>query len=305
MKQILVLTFLIFCSLQSASQFFPQQSLYTYNMLSINGAAAGKDNALTATLGSRSMWRGVQGAPVTHYLSMHSPLKEERIALGLQVMSDKIGVSKRTGIFATGAYRIQLNAKGKIAFALTAGMSSVTNGWSQIATTQSDDITFSNGDQSYWMPNIGASIFYHDNQSFAGISIPHFLTETYSGGGVYKADHQMSNYSYHLMAGSKISMTELAYIKPAILLKYHTRSSMQTDATIMGGIQRIGEIGFTYRHRQAMVFVANARVNAQLNVAYSYDYLTGPIGNFARGTHEFALLYTFQYHNNSPDTRFF
>jgi type IX secretion system PorP/SprF family membrane protein len=304
-KIIVIIISLLLTGIQTSAQFFAQQSLYTYNSLPINGAAVGKDNALSVTMSNRTMWRGIVGAPKTQYLNVHMPLKNENFAVGVQVMNDKIGVTHRTGFFGTGAYRFSLNNKGKVAFGLTAGIVSNRNMWSEVITTNIGDESFDIGNISFWMPNFGASVYYHDKKSFVGFSIPQLFTETYAGGGKYKAEHDMSNYSLHLLGGRTFDLKNNMYVRPSALLKYHARSGPQADLTAVAGHNNIGEIGITYRPNQAMVLLLQAKVNDQLRIAYGYDYVFGTLAKYERGTHEIALTYTFLYRSNAPNTHFF
>ncbi len=304
-KYILLALITLLLSNKGFAQFFPQQSLYAFNSLPINGAAAGKDDALSFTLSNRTMWRGVAGAPKTQYVNIHMPLKNESFAVGLQVMNDKIGVTHRTGVFGTGVYRLSLNNKGKLAFGLTAGMISNVNLWSDVVTTTNGDQTFESGNIAYWLPNFGASIYYHDKLTFVGLSIPELLTETYAGGGEYKVDHEMSNYSIHLMGGRTFNINKEVYVRPTALLKYHARSGPQADLTAMAGHNKFGEIGITFRPKQAMVLLMQARVNEQLKIAYGYDLVFGTLSKYERGTHEIALTYTLLYRSNAPNTHFY
>ncbi len=304
-KFLITIVIVLCCGRNINAQFHPQQSLYTYNPLPINGAAAGKDNALNVVLSHRTMWKGISGAPKTQYVALNMPLKKENFAVGLQIMNDKIGVSQRIGVFVTGAYRLQLSKEGKLAFGITGGLFSNNNRWSDVVTTYEGDRVFDSGDMSYMTPNAGASVFYHDKKMFAGFSVPHLLTETYAGSGRYKATHEFSNYNYHLMSGRLFSISNKMYVKPSVLMKYHARSGMQLDLTSAFGNKSIGEVGITIRPKQSMVMFLQAKVNGQLSIAYSYDHLLGTLSKYDNGTHEVALMYTFIYQSNAPNTRFF
>lgn len=306
MKNTLFIIVLFLLSrLVATAQFYPQQSLYTYNPLPVNGAAAGKDDALSVTLSHRSMWKGIVGAPRTQYLTIHMPLKNENIAIGIQAFNDEIGVTRHSGISFTGAYRLMVKKGARLSMGITAGMISNSNRWSDIETTTQGDMVFEAGDQAYWLPNVGASVYYYDKKSYVGISVPYFLTETYSGGGVYKAAHVLGNYSYHMIAGHRFNFSHKMYLRPSFLMKYHAASGLQADLTGAVGHNQYGEVGLTIRPGQAVVGLLQARLNDQIRISYGYDYVLGTLSHYERGTHEFALMYTFIYHSNAPNTRFF
>jgi len=300
----LYIVILVFMPAYLMAQFNPQQSLYMYNPLPVNPAATGKDKALNVTMSHRAMWQGLEGAPKTDYISIHSPLKKESIALGLQVFKDKIGVSSRSGISASASYRLKMRT-GKLSFGISVGMVSTDNRWSQVVTTEEADRVFSSGDMTYWLPMASAGIYYETKKAFAGISIPQFLSETYAGGNRYKADSQLDNYSYQLMAGRKFTMAPKMYVQPSTLMKYHAKSGLQTDVSVAAGYENIAELGVTLRPKDALVFFMRAQLNTQLKLGYSYDHLTSTLAKYGKGTHEMILFYTFIYKSNAPNTRFF
>jgi type IX secretion system PorP/SprF family membrane protein len=303
-KGIYIIAFILFTG-EAFGQLFPQQSLYFNNPLPLNAGAAGKDDALSINLSHRTMWRGVEGAPKTQYVCLHTPLKNEQFSVGLQFINDKLGITKRTGIYATGAYRIQLNKDYRLSFGITGGVQSFSNRWSEIVTTVQGDQAFALADQSYWLPQIGSGIYLEGKNAFAGISVPRMLTETYQGGGKYKTIHNMQNYSTHIMGGYRIMLKNHWYISPSALFKYHPSSAVQTDITCMLGNKEMGELGFTYRFNQSLVALAQVQVNSQLKLGYGFDYLLGGLSQYQKGSHEIMLAYKFIYLNKAPNPRLF
>ncbi len=302
MKGIYILIFILITG-DAVGQLFPQQSLYFNNPLPINPGAAGKDDALNFSLSHRAMWRGVDGAPKTQHLSINSPLKNEQFSVGFQFINDQLGITKRTGVYATGAYRIKLSKGLRLSFGLTGGIQSLSNRWSEIVTTVQGDQAFALADQTYWLPQIGSGIYLDGKNVFAGLSVPRMLTETYEGGGKYKAIHKMNNYSTHLLGGYRFMLKNQWHISTSALLKYHASSAVQTDLTCMIGKKNIGEAGLTYRFNQSIVALAQIRVNEQLKIGYAYDYLLGGLSHYEKGSHEFMLAYTFMYLNKAPNPR--
>lgn len=71
--------------IDSYGQQDPQYTHYMYNTLSINPAYAGQRETLSIVGLHRSQWVGIDGAPQTQSLGIHSPLRNERLALGLNV----------------------------------------------------------------------------------------------------------------------------------------------------------------------------------------------------------------------------
>ena len=90
-------------SLLAINSWAQQDAMYThymYNTLYVNPGYAGTRDALTITGLNRSQWVGFEGAPVTQTLTLHSPIANKKIGLGLSVVNDKIGPVKNTMINA-------------------------------------------------------------------------------------------------------------------------------------------------------------------------------------------------------------
>ncbi len=285
-------------------QLNPQQTMYMFNAMATNAGATGQYNALNATMSHRAMWQGISGAPKTQYLSISTPLKNEKIALGVQLIRDKIGVSSKTSFLGSGAYRMRLG-HGKLSFGLTLGLTNGSNMLSNVSTTEDGDYVFNSGDLAYYIPSAGAGVYYETKSVFAGISVPQFFTETYVGGNQYRGVSHLDNNSYHLMAGKKISISDKMQLQGSTLIKYHKGGGLQTDLTAMVQYAGMVDIGITVRPKDALSLICRAKVNDQLRVAYSYDYLTSDLSRYDKGTHELAIIYTFIYNSNAPNTRFF
>src|SRR5688500_16021425 len=85
------------CSEVKAQQ-YPMYTHYMYNTLSINPAYAGSRDALTITALHRSQWLDFKGAPMTQTLTLHSPIGNKHIGLGLAASNDKIGPVNNTAV---------------------------------------------------------------------------------------------------------------------------------------------------------------------------------------------------------------
>src|SRR5690606_33138222 len=102
----LVTYILLLLALTSEAQHSPLISQYMLNGLVINPGYTGSREVFTANALYRNQWVGFDGAPVTQVVSVHAPLKNKSIALGILFKNEKVGVSNTTGITGNVAYRI-------------------------------------------------------------------------------------------------------------------------------------------------------------------------------------------------------
>ena len=103
MKKNLTLVFalLLVAMTEMKAQQDPMVTKYMFNSLAFNPAYAGSNDHLTLGLLHRSQWVGIDGAPTTQWLFAHSPLKNERVGVGINLTNDLIGpIGTTEGIIA-------------------------------------------------------------------------------------------------------------------------------------------------------------------------------------------------------------
>ena len=71
-------------------QMFPLSDHYVYNGLFINPAFAGCHDALSTTISYRDQWVGFKDAPKSYMLSLHTPIYNDRIGLGMIIENNSI-----------------------------------------------------------------------------------------------------------------------------------------------------------------------------------------------------------------------
>ena len=96
-------------------------SQYVFNGLLINPAYAGTREVLTATALYRNQWINIPGAPKTGVFSMDSPVRNQKVGLGLNVVVDKIGVTNHTGISGIYSYKLYFN-QSVLSFGIQGGV---------------------------------------------------------------------------------------------------------------------------------------------------------------------------------------
>jgi len=127
--------------LQLLGQMFPLSDHYLYNALAINPAFAGCQDALSATISYRNQWVGFKDAPKNQILSVHTPVYNDRIGLGLLVEKNSIGIFEETSFIANYAYRMELR-DGKLALGLGFGVTLNNIAWNELVAADPNDTYF-------------------------------------------------------------------------------------------------------------------------------------------------------------------
>ncbi|MBL0343396.1 MAG: PorP/SprF family type IX secretion system membrane protein [Bacteroidetes bacterium] len=81
---------LVFAQQGAKAQFEPQFTQYMFNEMFINPAYAGSREQISATMVYRNQWVGLEGAPKTQTASIHGPLMNKKLGLGLTIMNESI-----------------------------------------------------------------------------------------------------------------------------------------------------------------------------------------------------------------------
>src|ERR1700676_3509185 len=104
LKKIALLSVVSMAGLTLKAQQEPMFTHYMDNTLMVNPGYAGSRDALTVTALQRIQWVDFKGAPVTQTITMHAPIINEHIGIGLSVLNDKIGPTNNTSAFVDFAY---------------------------------------------------------------------------------------------------------------------------------------------------------------------------------------------------------
>lgn len=297
-------TALFLClSLTVWSQHTPIVSQYMQNALPLNPAFTGSRDALSIAASYRTQWVGLDGAPTTQTVSVHTPLPNESFAVGLLLFNDQIGVSRQTGAYANFAYRLKLQ-KGKLQFGLAAGASQRASNWTDINTDQPGDEAFASDQRSEILPNFSFGVYYYNEKWYASLSAPMFLTHKFGGKG-YMVENDFENYNLHLNSGFRVELNQDWEMRPSFMVRYTNAAPIQGDLNFLFQYDELVEAGFSYRTDKSVVALARYNVNRQFAIAYSFDWSFNDIAQYHSGTHEITLSYDFKYISNSHNPKFF
>jgi type IX secretion system PorP/SprF family membrane protein len=288
----------------ASAQHGPLISQYMLNGLPLNPAFAGSRDAASVTGAYRNQWTGLSGAPVTQTISMHAPLKNQALAVGLTAYADQIGVSNLTGVNAAFSYRVKL-AKGKLAMGMSGGIQHASNRWSDVITTEENDDRFAVGNDQYMLPDFGAGLYYYSQRGYVSFSVPSILGAKYAGGQRYQVKHSAADYDWFLNSGMIFKLNSDFSLTPSFMLRVKGTSGLQADINVRAAYQRIFEVGISLRGGDALVAMFKVNVNKQFSFGYAFDHSLNEIGRYSNGTHEMILQYDFKYRTSASNPRFF
>jgi len=287
---------------------YPVYSQYLQNGLMINPAYTGSRGALSGFLSYRMQWMGTKGSPVIQSVSLHTPMKNDKVALGLLAQFMQFGFTKSTSIYASYAYHIRVG-KGKLSFGLKGGADLSNTDYTGILLTNSGDPVFTVNDKPYVLPNVGAGLYYFSDKLFAGVSVPSFLSYKKTGTGSVQAFHSFDEYDIVFSAGGLITFSEFFKFKPSLLIDYSLQNIKKLTQFDINGNFILADLiwlGGSWRtSEEVAVGILQVQLNPQLMFGFSYDYPVGRMNSYSKGSSEFILRYEFGYKVSAANPRYF
>lgn len=304
-----LIIFILASSWGSVAQQLPQFTQYMYNTISINPAYAGSRETLSVVALHRSQWVGLDGGPTTQTVSVHTPLRNDRIGLGLSFINDELGYENFSYLYGDFSYTLPVGQKAKLAFGLKAGFTQY-----HIDQELLDDPTVVN-DQFFddisnrWSPNVGLGLYLHTNRWYVGMSAPRILNTDYNNGRNGTIDYvALERISYYFTGGYVFDLSKTTKFKPAVLLKGTNGAPLSFDMTAnflfndtfwLGGSYRINESA------EAFGIITDFQVSKQWRIGYAYEYPISELKSYTSGTHEILLMFELFKSKRIKSPRFF
>lgn len=265
-------------------------SHYGFNTLAVNPAYAGSREALTITALHRSQWVGFEGAPITQSLSMHTPLKNGKIGLGITALHDQWGPVTTNGISVDYSYRIKFTRKKYLSLGLKATGNFIGTDLFQLNAKQQEEIIGMQSTNKF-LPNVGAGIYYTAEKWYVGLGVPRFLEQNFGTNTTYSGK-QIRHYFF--TAGSLFKINKYLQFKPLAMVRFAKNVPFQGDLTGMFVFNKQFEIGGMIRSGDAIGLLMGITLKEKLRIGYSFDWSYGiRTANFSAGSHEVMLRYDF------------
>ncbi|MFT3683021.1 MAG: type IX secretion system membrane protein PorP/SprF [Ferruginibacter sp.] len=328
MKKLFFL-FMICSAFNAAAQQKPVYTQYIMNNYILNPALAGIENYTDIKLSYRNQWTGLDGAPVTTYLSIQGPLQQSdkvrvtptsfdragvnvrgkdywdeytapdpHSGAGIVVMNDKTGYINRFSLYGSYAYHKPLGVRTTLAAGFSAGFTSVSIDASKVVLDDpqgpgpTPDPALANATGGRLLPEVGAGLWLYSRDYFVGLSALNIVV-----GKARFTDTSKYGGSYvpHFFAsaGYRLLMGGDMSVLPSVVVQSISPLPPQVHANIKFQWQDKVWFGGSYRFGDQLGgFAAMAGVNIShtINIGYSYDTAPGNrLRGYAGDTHEILI----------------
>ena len=271
------------------SAFGQQESInsqYIFNPLSVNPGYTGFFKTLTANAMYRFQSLGIYGAPVTQTLTIHSPLRLQQAALGLQVWNQSLGVSRQTSALISSAYNFQAGSL-TVSFGLQTGIRISETDFTKLTTKQGNDPVFEEKAKSY-SPNFGFGIYVHNRDLYAGISLPELI--------ITNNDNTTTTIRPLIVLGGYVfDLNENVKFKPNGMVKIVNFRIVEYNINTSFIFQEVLLVGVAYRPGTAITGLLQLYITDQLQFGYTYDASLNDLSKASAGSHEISIQYIFRH----------
>lgn len=276
-------------SFSASAQQDPNYTFYRYNMSIYNPAVAGSSEAAEFSLGIRSQWAGIEGAPESQSAIFGMPVGRN-VGLGVSILNDKTFIEQQTWVAIDVSYNIQLDDDHKLYFGIKGSANSYdanTQGLVTYGVGQDGALVDYN---SRFTPNVGAGVYLKHDRYFASLSAPKLLTPERlqeRDGNAYLGVDRMHAY---LSGGYTFLLGKTLDLKTMGMIRYVDASPISVELT---GILDFGErfeFGASYRYDESVSGLFLFNISNGFNLGYAYETsIQNPIDGLDNNTHELFM----------------
>ena len=269
----------------------PVTDLYLFEGLTINPAFAGSQVQFSTSVIHRDQWVNFPGSPVTDMFSVHSSFFGTKIGVGLVISNDIIGIHNDFSMYGSFAYKITTDF-GVLSFGLQGGLNNLSSDFNKLNLKDQTDLLLQ-GKVQVWNPNFGTGVYFTNDRTFLGLSVPYLLNSTILDSESVRSEAKRFRY-YYLYGGTTLDINRDFKLKPSALMRFQEGAPITLDLTL--GIVAYETIKFatTYRLNDNLTFLFELALLEQLHLGYAYEYTLSEISNYSNGTHELMLNFRFK-----------
>ncbi len=326
MKKIFYLVFLILGCKISIAQQKPYYTQYILNNYILNPAVTGIENYVDLKVSRRNQWNGLDGAPVTSYITIHGPIgkadnrttatsfeqtgdnpykskvlesSEPATAhhgIGMTAISDKTGYINRTTVCASYAYHMPISTSTLISAGFMAGITNVSMDKSKIVwgslNPNDPAIGINSGEIAKTMPEFGAGLWLYGKDFFLGTSVLNIVPGKFR---FVTNDKYGDSFHPHffLQGGYRFFLSDDISVLPSFAIQQISPLPTFIHANVKMQYQDLLWIGGGYRIKDelsGMALMTGINLGHKLNIGYSYNSsVSQRLNTYVGNTHEFVI----------------
>lgn len=318
MKKTYLLWVLLLVTGQAWGQQRPQYSQYMMNPFLLNPAVSGIEDYTEVKLGVRQQWLGLEGAPVTYYVSAHTPLNKlvsevrsvgpgkglgrthtvqrnrftkpsPHHGVGVLALTDQTGPLRRSNFHLTYAYHLPVSRAITVSLGANAGLLRYSFDPREATYVNPADpvITADYLNRNYF--DFGLGLWVYGESFFAGFSGAQLLRSNRDLNMRDKGGNNVMQNHYQATAGYKVRLGQDVMLVPSLMVKLAEPSPVSVDVNLQAVFVERFWVGASYRDEDALIAMAGLNISHLLDASYAYDYNSSALNTTNKGTHEIVV----------------
>jgi type IX secretion system PorP/SprF family membrane protein len=285
-----ILSFLTAIHFSNAQAPGPLYRQFYFNPYVFNPAYVGINDALDLNLVHRQQWTNFKDAPVTTGASLQFPTSE-RVAIGLNIHSDKQVLLRNSNVMATFGYVVPIASNQSLRFALSGGVGlSKLDLTAEEMNTNDPSVLKATGNNFYFDGNFG--VVY----SISGLRLGFALTDLFKS-NAYNGESfnkfEFSNLRNRLFSASyRFNLDPMGNValEPYALFKQSVDGIQDywEAATLVYFKEKIWT-GVSYNQNNGLALILGANIKEKFSFGYSYEFPPFSSGFTSTSSHELHL----------------
>lgn len=269
-------------------------SHYYWNEQFYNPAYAGSKEVLHVQAVNRLQWVGMNGAPNTLSAAVHTPLKKENIAIGINFYNDRIGALMTNGVTGQYAYRLRFKEnKYTLSLGIQAGAEFRNLQSSRLTTDDGlPDIVDPSQFQKSWMPIFGTGAYFYGENFSVGFGVPQLLPKSLFKGEKWGMEPSTQ---FFVSGAYQWNISEDFRLLPTATIRIQPAQPTQAEFTVNGIFYDRFLLGAGMRTDKSGVvlgqYIHEFEGKKKLSVGYSYDISWKALRTTNSGSHEIMLSF--------------
>ena len=323
-SKVLLAVALLVCVVGAKAQQRPHYTQYILNNYIINPAVAGIENYTDIKISHRHQWVGLQDAPVTTYLTIHSPLSrtdydrttattvgpsnenprgraywqeytkaDPHHGVGFTMINDRTGPLNRFAAYGTWAYHLGIAERTSVSVGVSAGVQNWTLNSGKLYFGQAfpvDPAVAGSGYLNKLRPDVNAGVWLYSANYFVGLAAQNIVPSKlrFAEDTVRLEDGRIVPHMF-LQAGYRLFLNDDFSLLPSFTLRYVNPSPIGVDLNAKLQYRDLVWAGMNYRYNDGYAAMVGLNISSALNLGYSYDFTTSRLNTVSRGTHEIVV----------------
>lgn len=294
MKKILYTLLITFIATTGWAQ---SEDIFTFNLfnqLNFNPATAGHKEVLdVGAIYRNQWWSGVDGAPKTVNVYGHTPFANYRSGIGLNIISDNIGLDRIIKVGADYAYRMKLSGSNVLSLGIGVQVDNTRSDWTKAndGVDQADN-TFANGAETTTSFNFGPGAYFKNDKFYLGLSVPRVLANSLSKND---NDYTFGHNTIFLNGGLSLPIGRNIELLPNLQARLNGAAPVpfDMDFNVNVMLKEVLLLGVMYRLDDSIDGLIAYQLKNGLRIGFAMDFTTSDLSDATTGSFEVMLGYTF------------